>query len=63
VAKHEKIAYTAEDGRKVEIWFKANGAETEVIERFEPEQENPYELQQEGWQSILNNFAKYVQGH
>jgi|GEM_PF-11520 len=63
VVMHEKIAYMAEDGRKVEIWFKANGAETEVIESFEPEQENPYELQQEGWQSILNNFALYVQVH
>jgi uncharacterized protein YndB with AHSA1/START domain len=60
---HEKIAYTAGDGRKVEIWFKSNGAETQVIESFEPEQENPHEMQQAGWQSILDNFAKYVQAH
>lgn len=27
---------------------------------FDPEDENPVELQRLGWQSILNNFADYV---
>jgi hypothetical protein len=27
---------------------------------FDPESIHPEEQQREGWQSILNNFAKYV---
>jgi len=29
---------------------------------FEPEQENPREMQQQGWQAILENFKRYVEG-
>jgi hypothetical protein len=32
-----------------------------VVVVFEPETENPVELQREGWQAILNNFKKYVE--
>lgn len=32
-----------------------------VIESFDPETENSEELQQQGWQAILNNFKKYVE--
>ncbi len=32
-----------------------------VVEEFEAESENPIEMQQEGWQMILNNFKKYVE--
>ena len=28
-----------------------------VVEEFEAENENPVEMQQEGWQMILNNFS------
>ena len=28
---------------------------------FEPESENPVELQQAGWQEILDNFKQYVE--
>lgn len=34
---------------------------TEVIITFDPEKENPVEMQKAGWQSILNNFKKYVE--
>jgi len=32
-----------------------------VIEAFDAEDENAYELQQGGWQAIMNNFKKYVE--
>ena len=58
---NELIEFTLGDGRKVSVEFISNGKETHVIEKFEPENENPHELQQGGWQAILNNFKKYVE--
>jgi hypothetical protein len=49
------------DGRKVKITFKGQENETEVIEIFDAETENPIEVQQQGWQAILNNFKKYAE--
>jgi len=37
----------------------ANGVTVRVA--FDAESENPVEQQQQGWQAILDNFAKYVQ--
>lgn len=50
-----------EDRRKVTISFKASDGMVEVIETFEPDENDP-ELQRQGWQAILNNFKKYVEG-
>ncbi|MFB5281073.1 MULTISPECIES: SRPBCC family protein [Peribacillus] len=61
VKLHEVIAYTMGDGRKVKITFKGQENETEVIETFDAETENPIEIQQQGWQAILNNFKKYAE--
>jgi uncharacterized protein YndB with AHSA1/START domain len=60
----EYIAYTMEDGRKVTITFEKVGEnETKVIETFDPEDTNPLEMQQSGWQSILDNFKKHVESN
>ncbi|MEH7502779.1 SRPBCC family protein [Neobacillus drentensis] len=59
VKLNEVIAYTLGDGRKVNITFKAQGNETEVIETFDAETTNSVEMQQAGWQAILDNFKKY----
>ncbi|MEH7417471.1 SRPBCC family protein [Neobacillus drentensis] len=61
VKLHEVIAYTLGDGRKVKITFKGHENETEVIESFDAETTNPIELQQQGWQAILDNFKKYAE--
>jgi len=37
------------------------GSLTEVIVTFDPENENPVEMQKGGWQSILNNFKAYTE--
>jgi uncharacterized protein YndB with AHSA1/START domain len=57
----KQIEYSLFDGRKVQISFVSKGEETTVTETFDPEQTNSAELQKTGWQSILNNFKKYVE--
>jgi uncharacterized protein YndB with AHSA1/START domain len=56
-----QIEYTIDDGRKVRIEFQQEGNETHIVEEFEAENQNPVELQQAGWQAILNNFRNYVE--
>ncbi len=55
------IKYSMEDGRRVEIVFKEENQKTVVTVSFDPETVYPPEFQKEGWQSILNNFKKYVE--
>ena len=61
VILNEKINYEILDGRKVSIQFSTIGNQVKIVETFEAEQENSLELQQGGWQSIMNNFKKYVE--
>lgn len=61
VETHKLLSYSLEDGRVVTITFTAEGDETKVSETFDAESENPVELQQQGWQAILNNFKKYAE--
>jgi uncharacterized protein YndB with AHSA1/START domain len=56
------LSYTLHDGRKVTISFSGMDRITKVVETFEPENMNSAELQRDGWQSILNNFKRYVEG-
>lgn len=58
---HEKIEYGMEDGRTVQILFTPIEDGVEIVETFDAENENPIEMQKDGWQSILNNFTKYVE--
>lgn len=60
VRLNEGIGYTLEDGRKVTINFIRQGEETKVIETFDAENSNPIEMQEAGWQAILENFKKYI---
>ncbi|HNW50553.1 MAG TPA: SRPBCC domain-containing protein [Prolixibacteraceae bacterium] len=57
----EQIEYTIADGRKVKITFISTESGVEVIETFEAEQINSLELQQAGWQSILDHFKAYTE--
>jgi len=61
VILHQKIGYTMDDGRKAEILFTSNGNETAITEIFEPESMNSLEMQQAGWQAILDNFKRYTE--
>jgi uncharacterized protein YndB with AHSA1/START domain len=61
VLENKCIEYILADDRKVKIEFITKVNQIEVIETFDPENENPVEMQQGGWQAILNNFKKYVE--
>lgn len=58
---YEVISYVIGDGRKVKITFIGNGEETRIIETFDPEKTNSIDMQQQGWQTILDNFKKYIE--
>ena len=60
---HKLIEYTMDDGRKAKIIFAVNGKEIKISETFETENQNPVEVQREGWQSIIDNFKNYTQSH
>lgn len=61
IEAHQQIHSVLEDGRKVAVDFSVQDQQTLVVQRFEPEQENPHELQQGGWQAILNQFKSYCE--
>ncbi len=61
VAENQLIAYVMGDGRKARVTFKSSGGKTEVVETFDPETMNPREMQQAGWQAILDNFKRYAE--
>lgn len=53
--------YSLGDERTVQLVFTAETGGTRVIETFDTENENPAEMQQMGWQMILNNFKKHAE--
>jgi uncharacterized protein YndB with AHSA1/START domain len=55
------VAYSMSDGRTVETSFEEKEGQILVTEIFEAESENPIEMQEQGWQAILNNFKKYCE--
>ena len=63
VELHKTMEYTMGDGRKVWISFASEGNVTKVVETFEPESQNPVEMQQGGWQAILDNFKRYTESN
>ena len=61
VRNNEYIEYTIGDGRKVKVSFSVQGNKTKVVESFEAENTNSLEMQQGGWQAILDNFKNYTE--
>ena len=61
VIEKELISYSLGDHRKVLITFKEVEGGVAVTETFDPENQNPRELQQNGWQSILDNYKKHAE--
>ena len=61
IIENQLLKYTLGDGRKVSIEFSSVADDTNIVETFEAESENPIDLQKAGWQAILDNFKKYVE--
>jgi uncharacterized protein YndB with AHSA1/START domain len=63
VVDGEQFTYTLPDGRQVSVDFKDLGDQTAVTVTFDAETENPADMQQNGWQAILDNFKKYTEAN
>ena len=63
VQPNKLIEYVMSDGRKVKVVFSENGNETKITETFDPETENPLDMQRGGWQAILDNFRKHTESN
>lgn len=61
VTRPKRIKYTLDDDRKVTVNFTEKNGLTTVTEIFEAETVNSVELQQTGWQAILDRFKGYVE--
>ncbi|RYG41928.1 MAG: activator of HSP90 ATPase [Chitinophagaceae bacterium] len=59
----QKISYILGDGRQVTVLFEFSDGQTTITETFDPENQNPTEMQRSGWQAILDNFKLYVEQH
>jgi uncharacterized protein YndB with AHSA1/START domain len=61
IQEHENLTIKLGDDRNLQISFASDGDITHVTETFDAEDQNPVELQQTGWQAILDNFKKYTE--
>lgn len=59
----EYLAYTLGDGRKVTIAFTQQGDTVHIRKQFEAEGQNPVEMQEAGWQAILDSFKRYAESN
>lgn len=62
VEPKQKISYIMDDGRVATILFEQNGGSVSITETFQAEHIHSLEMQEAGWQAILNNFKKYTEG-
>ncbi|MCW9027900.1 MAG: SRPBCC family protein [Kangiella sp.] len=61
VDKLNRIEYVMDDDRAVSIDFKQTDQGITVTETFDADDEYEPDFQKQGWQSILDNFAKHVE--
>lgn len=59
----ESFTYTLGDGRQASVVFSENGGQTNIDVTFDPENQNPVEMQRGGWQAILNSFKNYTEAN
>ena len=62
VVDNQVIEYALDDGRSVTVEFTEDGNGVKVVETFEAEPTNSPEMQRDGWQAILDNFRRFVEG-
>jgi len=59
IVEHQLLEYSFGD-RFARVRFEQVGDASKVTVEFDTEDENSVDMQREGWQAILNNYAKYV---
>jgi uncharacterized protein YndB with AHSA1/START domain len=63
IVEGESFVYTSPDSRVIQVSFQSQGDSTLVTIVFDAENQNSLELQEQGWQAILNNFKKYTESN
>ena len=61
VIPKEVIEYSLGDDRSVVVEFVESDQVVKVRETFDADSSHAAEQQRQGWQAILNNFARYVE--
>jgi uncharacterized protein YndB with AHSA1/START domain len=59
IVEHQLIEYSFGD-RSASVAFEQVGDGSKVTVAFDTEDENSVDMQRDGWQAILNNYANYV---
>jgi uncharacterized protein YndB with AHSA1/START domain len=62
VIDKQLIEYAMSDGRTVSVRFADVDGGVKVTETFDADKEYSPEMQQQGWQSILDKFKTYIEG-
>jgi uncharacterized protein YndB with AHSA1/START domain len=62
VVPREAIHYRMGDGREVSVRFSQREKGVHVSETFDADSEHSSEMQRAGWQAILDNFRRHVEG-
>ena len=57
----KQIDYVLADERTISVKFEEVAGGIQVTEIVDPEHENTVEMQQMGWQEILNNFKRHAE--
>ena len=60
VAPFTALSYTMPNGREADITFAQDDSGTAVVVTFDAEETHPLDMQKAGWQSILDNYARYI---
>lgn len=63
INEEKHIVYDMTDGRQVEIDFTPEADGIKITETFDAENQNSYDMQQFGWQAIMDNFKKYSESN
>jgi len=57
-----RLMYRLDDGRLVVVRFSLKGDTVTIEQEFEADTSHSIEQQKSGWQAILDNFKRYVEG-
>jgi len=63
ITEGKSFTYTMPDNREVNVSFDGDGDNTAINVTFDAENQNPVEMQKNGWQAILDNFKKYTEAN
>lgn len=63
IQEYQLIQYRLEDERRVSVSFITENEQIKIAEMFDTESMNLLELQRQGWQAILDNFARYAKSN